>query len=47
MSVIGAAKIAAGARCCWWHNSALLLHVALPKAYFDQLGVPLAPYPDW
>lgn len=39
MSVIGAAKVAAGAR-RWWRNSHLLLNVALPNAYFDQLGVP-------
>lgn len=28
----------------WWHNSALLLNSAMPKRFFDELGVPrLAP----
>ena len=24
----------------WWHNSAMLIHIALPNALFDELGVP-------
>jgi RNA-directed DNA polymerase len=24
----------------WWHNSAMLIHVAFPISYFDQLGIP-------
>jgi group II intron reverse transcriptase/maturase len=38
-----AASVAGNTR-RWWHNSALAIHVALPNAFFDQLGVPrLAP----
>lgn len=32
-------QVAANSR-RWWHNSAMLLHVALPTAYFDVQGVP-------
>ena len=39
MSRAGAAKVASNAR-RWWHNSAMLLNVALPNRYFDQLGLP-------
>lgn len=35
----GAAKVAANTR-RWWHNSAMLINVAFPISYFDQLGVP-------
>lgn len=24
----------------WWHNAAMLVHVALPTRFFDQLGLP-------
>jgi RNA-directed DNA polymerase len=34
-----AAKVAANAR-RWWNNSAMLIKVAFPISYFDQLGVP-------
>lgn len=38
-----AAQVAANVR-CWWKNSAMALHLALPNSYFDGLGVPrLAP----
>jgi hypothetical protein len=37
--VTGAAKIAANGR-RWWRNSAMLIHVAFPIRYFDQLGIP-------
>lgn len=39
MSSQGAAKVAGNGR-RWWRNSAMLLNVALPNRYFDQLGVP-------
>ena len=43
MSRTAAAKVAANAR-RWWRNSAMAINIALPKAYFDGLGVPrLAP----
>ena len=34
-----AARVAANAR-RWWHNSAMAIHIALPNALFDKLGVP-------
>jgi group II intron reverse transcriptase/maturase len=38
-----AAQVAANGR-RWWHNSAMAIHIALPNALFDKLGVPrLAP----
>jgi hypothetical protein len=39
LSVTGAATVASNAR-RWWRNSGLLIHVAFPISYFDQLGVP-------
>jgi len=39
LSVVGAAKIAANSR-RWWRNSGLLINVAFPISYFDQLGIP-------
>lgn len=39
MSHVSAAQVAANGR-SWWKNFAMLLHVALPTRYFDQLGVP-------
>jgi RNA-directed DNA polymerase len=39
LSVIGAARVAANAR-RWWRNSGMLINVAFPIRYFDQLGVP-------
>jgi RNA-directed DNA polymerase len=39
LSVTGAAKIAANGR-RWWKNSGMLIHVAFPIRYFDQLGIP-------
>lgn len=39
LSERGAAKIAAGGR-RWWKNSAMLIHVAFPIRYFDDLGLP-------
>lgn len=39
LSSHAAAQVAAGAR-RWWHNSAMKLNIALPNAYFHQLGVP-------
>ncbi len=38
-SVDVAAQVAGNAR-RWWHNSAMLLNMVLPIAYFDRLGVP-------
>jgi group II intron reverse transcriptase/maturase len=34
-----AARVAAFTR-CWWKNSAMALHLALPKRLFDELGLP-------
>ena len=34
-----AAKVASNAK-RWWRNSEMLIHIALPNHYFDQLGVP-------
>jgi group II intron reverse transcriptase/maturase len=39
MSVFASAQVAANAR-RWCHNARLKLHIALPNAYFDALGVP-------
>ena len=39
ISVRGAAKVASNGR-RWWHNSAMLVNVAFPIRYFDQLGIP-------
>jgi len=38
-SVDVAAQVAGNAK-RWWHNSAMLLNMVLPIAYFDALGVP-------
>lgn len=43
LSSAKAAQVAVNTR-CWWKNSAMALHIALPNSYFDGLGVPrLAP----
>jgi group II intron reverse transcriptase/maturase len=43
LSVSGAATVARNAR-RWWKNSGMLIQVAFPVSYFDQLGIPrLAP----
>ena len=43
MSRVQAARVAANAR-RWWRNSAMIINIALPNAYFEELGVPrLAP----
>ena len=34
-----AAKVAAYGR-CWWKNSAMAIHIALPNSLFVELGVP-------
>jgi group II intron reverse transcriptase/maturase len=34
-----AAKVAAYGR-CWWRNSAMAIHIALPNSLFDELGLP-------
>ena len=39
VSVTGAAKVAGNAR-RWWHNTSMLIHVALPTRKLDALGVP-------
>jgi len=39
MSRIGAAKVAVNAH-RWWHNTSMLIHVALPTREIDALGVP-------
>jgi len=39
MSEAPAARVAANAR-RWWKNAGMLIHIALPNAYFDALGVP-------
>lgn len=39
MTSLASARVAAHAR-RWWHNSAMLIQVALPNSYFTDLGVP-------
>jgi len=39
LSKTGAARVAGNPR-RWWHNSKMLIHVALPNRYFDSLGLP-------
>lgn len=39
MSKTAAARVAGNPR-RWWHNSKMLIHVALPNRYFDSLGLP-------
>ncbi len=39
LSVTGAARIASNGR-RWWKSSGMLIHVAFPISYFDQLGIP-------
>jgi group II intron reverse transcriptase/maturase len=39
LSVSGATKVARNAR-RWWRNSEMLIHVAFPIRYFDELGLP-------
>lgn len=39
MSQAGAARVAGNPR-RWWHNSKMLIHVALPNRFFDALGLP-------
>ena len=39
LSERAAARVAANGR-RWWHNSAMAIHIALPNALFDELGVP-------
>jgi RNA-directed DNA polymerase len=39
LSATGAAKVAGNGR-RWWRNSGMLIHVAFPLRYFDQLGIP-------
>ena len=39
MSADAAARVAANGR-RWWRNSAMAIHIALPNALFDKLGVP-------
>ena len=41
-SVAGARRVPANAK-RWWRNSGMLIHVAFPIRYFDELGIlPLA-----
>jgi len=37
--VAGAARVASNGR-RWWKNSAMLINIAFPISYFDQLGIP-------
>lgn len=39
LSAVGARRVAANGR-RWWRNSAMLINVAFPISYFDDLGVP-------
>jgi group II intron reverse transcriptase/maturase len=39
MSVLTASRVASNGR-RWWKNSAMSIHIALPNAYFDGLGLP-------
>jgi hypothetical protein len=36
---VGARRVAANGR-RWWRNSGMLINVAFPIRYFDELGVP-------
>jgi hypothetical protein len=33
------AKVASNAR-RWWKNSGMVIHIAFPVRYFDELGIP-------
>jgi hypothetical protein len=35
----GAAQVAANTR-RWWKNAGMLIHVALPTTYFNEMGLP-------
>ena len=39
MSVDAAARVAANVR-RWWRNSAMAIHLAMPNALFEELGLP-------
>ena len=39
LSDLDARRVAANGR-RWWRNSAMAIHLALPNALFDKLGVP-------
>jgi group II intron reverse transcriptase/maturase len=39
LSQVAAARVAANGR-RWWKNSGMLIHLAFPIRYFDQLGIP-------
>ncbi len=39
LSAAGAARVASNSR-RWWKNSAMLINIAFPISYFDQLGIP-------
>lgn len=39
LSEAGARRVAANGR-RWWRNSGMLIHVAFPIRYFDELGIP-------
>jgi hypothetical protein len=39
LSDVGARRVAKNSR-RWWHNSGMLINVAFPIRYFDELGVP-------
>jgi RNA-directed DNA polymerase len=39
LSDVGARRVAKNGR-RWWHNSGMLINVAFPIRYFDELGVP-------
>jgi RNA-directed DNA polymerase len=39
LPTITAARIAANGR-RWWRNSGMLINIAFPNSYFDQLGIP-------
>jgi RNA-directed DNA polymerase len=39
LPAVTAARIAANGR-RWWRNSAMLINIAFPLSYFDQLGIP-------
>lgn len=38
MSKVASARVAANAR-RWWHNSRMLIHIALPSRFFAQMGL--------
>ena len=39
LSIVAAARVATNGR-RWWRNSAMVINIAFPVRYFDELGLP-------